>query len=455
MRVVSVPLVGSVTPAMYSDEAWDPFWAACEEAGMIVSFHVGGGQGGGGARQSTGRQPAIRLGLGEGFLQFQQPFWGLFAYGVLERHPALKFVLAESGTGWVPFVVQEMDYRFNKVSVHVDGIGRETRYDFDDNGNVEVITITDPNAPAGSPSSITQTYSYYPDGLVESSSDGRGKTTEYAYDALGRLTTTTFADGSVLTHEYDDDTGFIHAVIDENGNRAETGYDLMNRAMTVTNVVTTGDETATYTSTYEYDAAGNAILKKNRNDTFFRYEYDVWDRPTLEVADENDLAFETRWGYEFGALSLTWLLMSVAMMLPSAAPLLSSYCEIADTARGKGEPAVHPTVLLAGYLTAWLAAAMLLALAMIAVPAGVGLRPFEPLAGTAGAVALAVAGAYQFTGLKDACLRNCRNPFGILFSRWTARPSGTGCSRSRAGISRARSRRCGPPAGRSASGCAC
>ena len=41
-----------------------------------------------------------------------------------------------------------------------------------------------------------------------------------------------------------------------------------------------------------------------------------------------------------------------------------------------------------------------------------------------GGVALAAAGAYQFTGLKDACLSKCRNPFGVLFSRWTARPSG-------------------------------
>lgn len=128
--------------------------------------------------------------------------------------------------------------------------------------------------------------------------------------------------------------------------------------------------------------------------------------------------------YEFVALALTWLLMSVAMMLPSAAPLLRSYCEIVDTARGKGEPAVHPTVLLAGYLATWLAASLLLALATVAVPAGVGLQPFEPLAGAAGAAALAAAGAYQFTGLKDACLRKCRNPFGILFSRWTAMPSG-------------------------------
>ncbi len=126
--------------------------------------------------------------------------------------------------------------------------------------------------------------------------------------------------------------------------------------------------------------------------------------------------------YEFAAIALMWLLMSMAMMLPSAAPLIRTYCEIADTARGKGEPAAHPILLLSGYLSVWLGASLLLALATVA--AGAGLISLEPLAGPAGAAALAVAGAYQFTALKDACLRRCRNPFGILFSRWTAAPAG-------------------------------
>ncbi len=34
---------------------------------------------------------------------------------MLERHPNLKFVLAESGTGWIPFVVQEMDFRYKRL----------------------------------------------------------------------------------------------------------------------------------------------------------------------------------------------------------------------------------------------------------------------------------------------------------------------------------------------------
>jgi uncharacterized protein len=43
------------------------------------------------------------------------PFVNLFTLGTLDRHPNLKFVLGESGTGWIPFVVQEMDYRYYRA----------------------------------------------------------------------------------------------------------------------------------------------------------------------------------------------------------------------------------------------------------------------------------------------------------------------------------------------------
>ena len=43
------------------------------------------------------------------------------------------------------------------------------------------------------------------------------------------------------------------------------------------------------------------------------------------------------------------------------------------------------------------------------------------MTGVAGAVALALAGLYQFSGLKEACLKKCRRPFTILFSRWSTR----------------------------------
>jgi predicted metal-binding membrane protein len=126
----------------------------------------------------------------------------------------------------------------------------------------------------------------------------------------------------------------------------------------------------------------------------------------------------------FGGLSLMWFLMAVAMMLPSAAPLVRTYCEIADTARKKAEPVVHPLVLVAGYLSVWLVAALGFAAMTALLQAVAGIRPLDPVVGITGSAALALAGLYQFSGLKEACLKKCRNPFSILFARWTTRPAG-------------------------------
>ena len=43
--------------------------------------------------------------------QFLDPFVDLFAWGILERHPKIRIVMAEAGLGWLPWVVQELDYR--------------------------------------------------------------------------------------------------------------------------------------------------------------------------------------------------------------------------------------------------------------------------------------------------------------------------------------------------------
>ncbi len=127
-------LVGTVTSAMYQPE-WDSFWAAAEETGVVVAYHVGGvsptGEGGlpPEERPEPGRRrPAFGMGLGDGATSFYQPFVGLFSYGVLERHPNLKVCLGESGIGWIPYVVQEMDYRFKQARERfgADGVPLKT-----------------------------------------------------------------------------------------------------------------------------------------------------------------------------------------------------------------------------------------------------------------------------------------------------------------------------------------
>ena len=47
-------------------------------------------------------------------LDMAEPIALLIFSGVLERHPGLRFVIAESGIGWIPFVVERMDYTFDR-----------------------------------------------------------------------------------------------------------------------------------------------------------------------------------------------------------------------------------------------------------------------------------------------------------------------------------------------------
>ncbi|MER9942971.1 DUF2182 domain-containing protein [Mesorhizobium sp. M0092] len=128
-------------------------------------------------------------------------------------------------------------------------------------------------------------------------------------------------------------------------------------------------------------------------------------------------------GAQGGALTAMWLLMAIATMLPSAAPMIRTFCEIADTARIKREPVAHPLVLVAGYLSVWLAASAMFAALTLAVDAFASPEQMlDPAVGIAGAAALSIAGLYQFSWLKEACLEKCRNPFSVLFANWSARP---------------------------------
>ncbi len=125
---------------------------------------------------------------------------------------------------------------------------------------------------------------------------------------------------------------------------------------------------------------------------------------------------------EILAFSAMWFLMSLAMMLPSALPMIRTYCELADTAGRRKHDVAHPLIFIAGYLAAWLAASLVLAAGSVAMRR-IGGGVSDSAAYPAAAVLL-VAGLYQFSRLKLACLEKCRNPFAVLFSRWTTEPLG-------------------------------
>lgn len=127
----------------------------------------------------------------------------------------------------------------------------------------------------------------------------------------------------------------------------------------------------------------------------------------------------------FASTFLMWLAMSLAMMLPSAGAMIRTYADIADVAAQKGEQVVPLTVLVLGYLSVWAAFAVAMSLfQLLLIQAGLAADPVFPVQGALAGVILLLAGAYQFSGLKDACLQKCRNPFSILFGRWTQSKTG-------------------------------
>jgi len=120
---------------------------------------------------------------------------------------------------------------------------------------------------------------------------------------------------------------------------------------------------------------------------------------------------------------LIWMVMSVAMMMPSATPMLRTYADIAEVAAEKQQFAVSIIVLAAGYLTIWLAFALVATLLQVAlIIYGQAAGHAAPVSGIIGGLFLAIAGIYQFSSLKHACLVKCRNPFTIIFARWSTRP---------------------------------
>jgi predicted metal-binding membrane protein len=131
------------------------------------------------------------------------------------------------------------------------------------------------------------------------------------------------------------------------------------------------------------------------------------------------------WG-GFGELALTapmWMAMTLAMMLPTAGPMILTYAEIAETAARKREPVVSPIILTAGYVAVWLGFAFAAASLQWVLARG-GLLDGGSVGRMVGGTIFLGAGLYQFSALKQSCLTLCQRPFPFFFSNWTTERGG-------------------------------
>jgi predicted TIM-barrel fold metal-dependent hydrolase len=117
LHLVSLPTGHPPGTEDWNHKDWDPLWAAAEEAGMVVGFHIG---------TDGGDQAAKFRGRGGAILNYVETTYGgqyaamkLVTAGVFERHPNLKVLISEGGATWVPFIGDRMNEAYRQHGMFV------------------------------------------------------------------------------------------------------------------------------------------------------------------------------------------------------------------------------------------------------------------------------------------------------------------------------------------------
>jgi predicted metal-binding membrane protein len=128
--------------------------------------------------------------------------------------------------------------------------------------------------------------------------------------------------------------------------------------------------------------------------------------------------------YEWGLptvilLFLMWTVMMIAMMVPSAVPMIQAFLAVNEQRQNSSRPLVPVGIFLLGYLVVWTSFSALATLAQWGLHKAALLSPMmvatSPM--VSGGLLLA-AGVFQWTRLKRACLSRCRSPLSFLMSGW-------------------------------------
>jgi predicted metal-binding membrane protein len=126
------------------------------------------------------------------------------------------------------------------------------------------------------------------------------------------------------------------------------------------------------------------------------------------------------WGVtDFALTFVMWAVMMVAMMTPSAAPMILMFAGINRRRQKQQVPYVRTSVFVLGYLAVWAAFSVLATAAQWGLHAVSLLSPMMvSTSPVLGGILLLIAGIYQWTPLKHACLSKCRSPLGFVLNEW-------------------------------------
>ena len=149
--------------------------------------------------------------------------------------------------------------------------------------------------------------------------------------------------------------------------------------------------------------------------------YDYWQMQTLDMADmwmpPTDGGAWTL--LDFWLTFVMWSVMMAAMMVPSAAPMVLMFATINRKLRENLQSFVPTFVFLCGYIVTWTVFSALITLIQWQLHYYALLTPMMGNSSyiLAGSV-LIIAGIYQWTPWKDACLKYCRTPLAFVMTEW-------------------------------------
>ena len=141
----------------------------------------------------------------------------------------------------------------------------------------------------------------------------------------------------------------------------------------------------------------------------------VWQRSDAKI----DMTASVTLGPRLPLFLVMWVIMMVAMMLPTATPMILTFHKVQAGNRTLGDAFVTTWVFVAAYLFVWACAGMFAYAGMLAAETAAARLALSP-ATTAqiGGAIIMVAGIYQFTPLKDVCLSKCRTPIDFIVTSW-------------------------------------
>jgi len=140
----------------------------------------------------------------------------------------------------------------------------------------------------------------------------------------------------------------------------------------------------------------------------------IWQSQTM---DDEDMGLTMGMGAPlFVAI---WAAMMVAIMFPTAAPMVLTFARVQANRRAQGRPFVPTWLFTGSYIVLWSATGVL---AYLAAAFGDSLAEdstwLTDNAGRIGGAVIALAGVYQLSPLKSTCLGKCRSPMAFILGSW-------------------------------------